>query len=145
MSLAHAWVEIAALVEDCNRERPHSSYGYATPAAIAAKLDKQSPVSRRPTGSATSAIASAALMRKTFARLLSQLGESWESRQRQSANPRHLRAMIGKILPKAFRRCRPRSATAAQILHKSRVSERFAPEGARRYTASFEIRLNLLQ
>lgn len=31
MSLAHARVEIAAWVEDYNRERPHSPLGYATP------------------------------------------------------------------------------------------------------------------
>lgn len=33
LSLAHARVEIAAWVEDYNQERPHSSLGYATPAA----------------------------------------------------------------------------------------------------------------
>ncbi|WP_117352367.1 IS3 family transposase [Blastomonas fulva] len=69
MSLAHARVEIAAWVEDYNRERPHSSLGYATPAAFAAKLDKQWPASLRPTGSAMQPIASTALMRKTTARL----------------------------------------------------------------------------
>ncbi|WP_246465618.1 transposase, partial [Novosphingobium jiangmenense] len=68
MSLAHARVEIAAWVEDYNRERPHSSLGYATPAAFAAKLDKQWPASLRPTGSATQPIASTAPMRKTTAR-----------------------------------------------------------------------------
>ena len=41
MSPAHARVAIAAWVEDYNRERPHSSLGYATPAAFAAELDKQ--------------------------------------------------------------------------------------------------------
>ena len=65
LSLAHARVEIAAWVEDYNRERPHSSLGYATPAAFAAELDKQWPASLRPTGSATQPIASTALMRKT--------------------------------------------------------------------------------
>jgi putative transposase len=69
MSLADARVEIAAWVEDYNRERPHSSLGYATPAAFAAELDKQWPASLRPAGSATQPIASAALMRKTTARL----------------------------------------------------------------------------
>jgi len=39
--LAHARVEIAAWVEDYNRERPHSSLGYTTPAAFAAELNKQ--------------------------------------------------------------------------------------------------------
>ncbi|MBO6776441.1 MAG: IS3 family transposase [Marinibacterium sp.] len=69
MSLTHARVEIAAWVDDYNRERPHSSLGYATPAAFAAELDKQWPASLRPTGSATQPIASTALMRKTTARL----------------------------------------------------------------------------
>ncbi|WP_239807512.1 IS3 family transposase [Croceicoccus hydrothermalis] len=69
LSLAHARVEIAAWVKDYNRERPHSSLGYATPAAFAAKLDKQWPASLRPTGSATQPIASTALMRKTTTRL----------------------------------------------------------------------------
>ena len=40
MSLTHARVEIAGRVEDYNRERPHSSLGYATPAALAAELIK---------------------------------------------------------------------------------------------------------
>ena len=69
LSLAHAHVEIAAWVEDYNRERPHPALGYATPAAFAAELDKQWPASLRPTGSATQPIASTALMRKTTARL----------------------------------------------------------------------------
>ncbi|MFC0147434.1 MULTISPECIES: IS3 family transposase [Sphingobium] len=69
LSMAHARVEIAAWVEDYNRERPGSSLGYATPAAFAAELDKQWPASLRPTGSATQPIASTALMRKTTARL----------------------------------------------------------------------------
>ena len=63
LSLAHARVEIAAWVEDYNRERPHSSLGYETPAAFAAELDKQWPAPLRPTGSATQPIASTALMR----------------------------------------------------------------------------------
>lgn len=41
MSLPHARVEIASWEEDYNRERPHSSLGYAIPAAFAAELDKQ--------------------------------------------------------------------------------------------------------
>ena len=69
MSLALARVGIAAWVEDYNWERPHSSLGYAIPAAFAAELDKQWPASLRPTGSATQAIASTAQMRKTTARL----------------------------------------------------------------------------
>ncbi len=52
LSLAHARVEIAAWVQDYNQERPHSSLGYATPAAFAAELDKRWPASLRPTGSA---------------------------------------------------------------------------------------------
>ena len=69
LSLAHARVEIAAWVEDYNQERPHSSLGYATPAAFAAELDKQWPASLRPMGSATQPIASTALMRNNAARL----------------------------------------------------------------------------
>ncbi|WP_241216827.1 integrase core domain-containing protein, partial [Sphingomonas koreensis] len=69
LSLPHARVEIAAWVDDYNRERPHSALGYETPAAFAAELDKQWPASLRPTGSATQPIASTALMRKTTARL----------------------------------------------------------------------------
>ena len=69
MSLAHARVEIAAWVEDYNRERTYSSLGYTTPTAFAAELDKQWPASLRPTGSAKQAIASTALMRKITARL----------------------------------------------------------------------------
>ncbi|HAD18358.1 MAG TPA: IS3 family transposase [Erythrobacter sp.] len=69
MSLAHARVEIAAWVEDYNRERPHSALGYETPAAVAAELQKQWPAPLRPTGSATQPIVSTALMRKTTARL----------------------------------------------------------------------------
>lgn len=69
MSMAHTRVEIAVWVEDYNRERQHSSLGYATPAAFAAELNKQWPASLCPTGSATQTIASTALMRKTTARL----------------------------------------------------------------------------
>ncbi|WP_233281618.1 IS3 family transposase [Sphingomonas changnyeongensis] len=69
MSLAHARIEIAAWVEDYNRERPHSALGYATPAAFAAELNKQWPASLRPSGSATQPIASTAPMRKTTYRL----------------------------------------------------------------------------
>lgn len=39
--MAITCVEIAAWVEDNNRERPDSSLGYETPAAFAAKLDRQ--------------------------------------------------------------------------------------------------------
>lgn len=69
MSLAHARVEIAAWVEDFNRERPHSVLEYATPAAFAAELNKQRLGSLRPTACATQPLASTALMPKTTARL----------------------------------------------------------------------------
>ena len=69
LSIAHARVEIAAWVDDYNRERPHSALGYTTPAAFAAELQKQWPASLRPTGSATQPIASTALMRNNTARL----------------------------------------------------------------------------
>ncbi len=68
-SMDHARVAIAAWVEDYNRERPHSSLGYETPAAFAAELNKQWPAALRPTGSATQPIVSAALMRNNVARL----------------------------------------------------------------------------
>ena len=41
-SIAHAREKIAAWADDYNVERPHSSLGYATPAAFAADLEKQS-------------------------------------------------------------------------------------------------------
>ena len=69
LSIDHARVEIAAWVDDYNRERPHSSLDYETPAAFAAKLDKQWPAPLRPTGSAAQPIASVALMRNNVARL----------------------------------------------------------------------------
>ena len=40
-SIAHAREKIAAWVDDYNVERPHSSLGYATPAAFAAEHEKQ--------------------------------------------------------------------------------------------------------
>ena len=69
LSMAHARVEIAAWVEDYNRERPHSSLEYETPAAFAAKLDRQWPASLCPAGSAAQAIASTALMRNNAVQL----------------------------------------------------------------------------
>ena len=69
MSIVHARVENAAWVDDYNRERSHSSLGYATTAALATELDKQWPASLRLTGSATQPIASTALTRRTTARL----------------------------------------------------------------------------
>ena len=50
--LARLKAEIAAWVEDYNRERPHSSLGYATPAAFAAeKAAMESPRYRYASGS----------------------------------------------------------------------------------------------
>lgn len=40
-SLAYAGEKIAIRVDDYNTGRPHSSLGYATPAAFAADLEKQ--------------------------------------------------------------------------------------------------------
>ena len=40
-SLDHAREKIAAWAWDYNTQRPHSSLGYATPAAFAAELKKQ--------------------------------------------------------------------------------------------------------
>lgn len=67
LSLVHARVEIADLVVDYNRERPHTSLGYETLAAFAAELGKQWHASLRPAGSATQAIASTAVMRNSSA------------------------------------------------------------------------------
>jgi putative transposase len=69
LSMAHARVEIATWVENCNHDRPHSSLGYETPAAFAAKMDKQWPAALRPTGFATQTIASTSLMRNKAIRL----------------------------------------------------------------------------
>src|SRR3546814_17948533 len=76
LSLHHARVEIAARVRGYNQERPHSSLGYETPAAFAAELHKQWPVSLCPTGSAPQTIASIALMRKKADPLYTQLVET---------------------------------------------------------------------
>ena len=67
LSMAHARVEIAAWVDDYNRERPHSSLGYATPAAFAAELEKQQ-------AGLTPAVASTALMRDDTDRSLVAAG-----------------------------------------------------------------------
>jgi putative transposase len=40
-TIGQARAILARLVEDYNTERPHSSLGYATPAAYAAELEKQ--------------------------------------------------------------------------------------------------------
>jgi len=62
-SIAHAREKIAAWADDYNVERPHSSLGYATPAAFAADLEKQWPAR-------VQAIASPALRRDNDARTL---------------------------------------------------------------------------
>lgn len=43
LSLAHARVVMQAWTDDYNTERPHSSLGYATPAAFAAEIENQRP------------------------------------------------------------------------------------------------------
>ena len=43
LSLAHARAVVRAWAYDYNTERPHSSLGYATPAAFAAEIEKQRP------------------------------------------------------------------------------------------------------
>jgi putative transposase len=60
-SLAHAREKIAAWADDYNTGRPHSSLGYATPAAFAADLKKQGAASLRIAGGyATQPLASPA-------------------------------------------------------------------------------------
>ena len=70
MSIGHAREKIAVWADDYNTERPHSSLGYATPAAFAVELNKQWPASLRPTGSAAQAIAQPAPMRNNDAKTL---------------------------------------------------------------------------
>jgi putative transposase len=48
--LAHAREKIAAWTHDYNTGRPHSSLGYATPAAFAANLKKQGAAALRIAG-----------------------------------------------------------------------------------------------
>jgi len=74
MSMGHAREKIAAWADDYNTGRPHSSLGYATPAAFAAELNKQWPASLRPTGSAAKVIAYPALMRDNDAETLIAAG-----------------------------------------------------------------------
>ncbi len=63
-SLAHAREKIAAWADDYNTKRPHSSLGYATPAAFAAELKKQGAASLRIAGGyATQPLASPAQSR----------------------------------------------------------------------------------
>jgi transposase InsO family protein len=70
MSMWHAREKVTVWAEDYNTGRPHSSLGYATPAAFAAKLHKQWLASLHPTGSAAKAIAYPALMRNNDAETL---------------------------------------------------------------------------
>jgi putative transposase len=61
MGMGHAREKIAAWADDYNTGRPHSSLGYATPAAFAAELEKQWAASLRiADGYATQPIASPA-------------------------------------------------------------------------------------
>lgn len=70
-SMAHAREKIAVWVEDYNTGRPHSSLGYATPAAFAAELRKQGAASLRIAGGyATQPFASPALTRNNNAETL---------------------------------------------------------------------------
>ena len=64
MSISHAREKITAWIDDYNGKRPHSSLGYATPAAFAARLEKQWAASLRiADGYATQPIASPAHLR----------------------------------------------------------------------------------
>lgn len=74
MSIGHAREEIAAWACDYNTGRPHSSLGYASPAAFVAELNKQWPAPLRPTGSATQPIAYPAPMRNNIAETLIATG-----------------------------------------------------------------------
>ena len=74
-SLAHAREKIAAWVHDYNTGRPHSSLGYATPAAFAADLKKQGAATLRiGRGYATQPLASLALTRNNDAEALIATG-----------------------------------------------------------------------
>lgn len=73
--IAHARAAIAAWVEDYNAGRPHSSLGYATPAAFAAQFETQRAASLRAAdGCAPRPVASAAQMRNTRKRTLVTAG-----------------------------------------------------------------------
>ena len=75
MSLDHARQKIAAWAADFNTGRPHSSLGYATPAAFAAELEKQGAASLRIAGGyATQPLASPAHMRNSNAEALIATG-----------------------------------------------------------------------
>lgn len=66
-TIGQARTILARWVKDYNTERPHSSLGYATPAAFAAELEKQR-------AGLTSPVASPALMRDNTTRLLVAAG-----------------------------------------------------------------------
>ncbi len=66
-TISHARSILARWVYDYNTERPHSSLGYATPAAFAAELEKQRAGSNPP-------VASPALMRDHDCRSLVPAG-----------------------------------------------------------------------
>ena len=75
MSLGHAREKIAAWIDDYNNQRPHSSLGYATPAAFAAELKKQGAASLRIAGGyATQPLASPAQSRNNDAETLIATG-----------------------------------------------------------------------
>ena len=67
LGLDHVRCAIADWIADYNAERPHSSLGYATPAAYAAELEKQRAASVQP-------VASTALMRNNHDQTLTQAG-----------------------------------------------------------------------
>jgi putative transposase len=75
MSIGHAREKIAAWTDDYNTGRPHSSLGYATPAAFAAELEKQGAASLRlAEGYATQPLASPAPTRNNDAEALIATG-----------------------------------------------------------------------
>ena len=74
-SIAHAREKITAWADDYNTGRPHSSLGYATPAAFAADLEKQGAASLRIAGGyATQPLASHAQPRNNDAEALIETG-----------------------------------------------------------------------
>ncbi|WP_420874046.1 IS3 family transposase [Novosphingobium olei] len=74
-SLAHAREKITAWADDYNTDRPHSSLGYATPAAFAADLKKQGAAALRIAGGyATQPLASPAQPRNNDAEALIATG-----------------------------------------------------------------------
>ena len=71
MGLDRAREKVGAWIDDYNNQRPHSSLGYATPAAFAAELEKQGAASLRIAGGyATQPLASHAKLRKRDAETL---------------------------------------------------------------------------